>query len=343
MIDLRSDTKTLPTPDMRAFIAEAPLGDDVAGEDPTVNELEEVAARLVGKEAALLVVSGTMGNLVSIYAQTRPGQELICHHLAHIYHYERSGLAAVCGLLVRPLTGQYGVLEPDAVAALYSPCDIHRQDVGLLCLENTHNNCGGTCLSVAQTQAVAEVAHAHGTLVHLDGARIFNAAVALGVSAAELAAPVDSLTFCFAKGLGAPAGSMVCGSAEFIQRAREARKLFGGGLRQAGIIAAGGLYALRHHVERLADDHAHARLIAETLAACPQVEIDLDSVQTNIIFFRLRPGPLTATELCRRLGEYEIVCGARADGMVRFVTHLDVSREQAESVCEALRQVLGHG
>jgi threonine aldolase len=342
MIDLRSDTKTLPTVAMREFMARAPLGDDVAGEDPTVNELEEYAARLVGTEAALFVVSGTMGNLVSIYAHTRPGEELICHDQAHIYHYERSGLAAVCGLLVRPLSGRYGVLDPAAVAALYGPPDLHRQPIGLLCLENTHNNCGGTCLSPTQTRAVAAVAQSHGTRVHLDGARIFNAAVALGVSVAELVAPVDSVTFCFAKGLGAPAGSVVCGSAEFIQRAREARKLFGGGLRQAGIIAAGGLYALHHHLPRLADDHAHAQLIAETLAALPAVEIDLDSVQTNIIFFRLTDGPFTADELCLKLGELGILCSARPDGLIRFVTHLDISSAQATEVCQALQQVFAH-
>jgi threonine aldolase len=341
MIDLRSDTKTLPSPEMREAIANAVLGDDVSREDPTVNALEEMSAALLGKEAALLVCGGTMGNLVSIYAQSRPGLELICHDKAHIYHYERGGFAAVCGMLVRPVGGDYGIVAPEAVAALFpAKPDLHRQNIGLVCLENTHNNCGGTCLTAAQTAAVADVAHAHGVPLHIDGARIFNAAVALGVPARDLAAPADSITFCCSKGLGAPAGSIVCGSAEFIQRAREARKLFGGGMRQAGIIAAGCKYALEHNLERLAQDHAHARQIATTLAECPGVTVDLQSVQTNIIFFAVHREDLTAPMLCERLERYGIVCGARDDHSIRFVTHLDVSDADTDTVCQALREVL---
>lgn len=340
MIDLRSDTKTLPSPEMREAIANALLGDDVAGEDPTVNELEATCAAMLGKEAGLLVNGGTMGNLVSIYAHTRPGQELACHDKAHIYHYERGGFAAVCGLLARPLPGCYGVFEPETVEGLYTRQDIHRQDVGLLCLENTHNNCGGTCVTAAQTAAVADIAHAHGTKVHIDGARIFNAAIALGVSARELVAPVDSITFCFSKGLGAPVGSVVCGPTDLVQRAREARKMLGGGMRQAGIIAAGCLYALQHNVERLAEDHAHARQIAETLAGCGGVTVDLESVQTNIIFFSLNREDLTAPALCEKLDRFGIVASARNDHDIRFVTHLDVSQEDTEIVCGALREIL---
>ena len=341
MIDLRSDTKTLPSPAMREAIASAHLGDDVAGEDPTTNELETRCAALLGKEAGLLVTGGTQGNLVSIYAQTRPGQELICHELAHIYHYERGGFAAVCGLLARPVSGRYGVVAPETVAAMYTKQDIHRADVGLLCLENTHNNCGGTCLTATQTAAAAEVAHAHGTLVHIDGARLFNAQVALGVPAAELAAPADSVTFCFSKGLGAPVGSMVCGSREFITNARAARKLFGGGMRQSGIVAAGCLYALENNIERLADDHRHARQLAEALAACPGVLIDLPSVQTNILYFDVKREDITAPELCARLGERGIAAGARSETNIRFVTHLDVSDEDTNAVCSALKDILG--
>ena len=341
MIDLRSDTKTLPSPEMREAIAQAELGDDVAREDPTVNALEEMSAALLGKEAALLVCGGTMGNLVSIYAQSRPGLELICHDKAHIYHYERGGFAAVCGMLARPVPGDYGVPASEALAALFpAKQDLHRQDIGLVCLENTHNNCGGTCLTAAQTAAVADIAHGHGVPVHIDGARIFNAAIALGVPAKDLAAPADTITFCCSKGLGAPAGSIVCGSAEVVQRAREARKLFGGGMRQAGIIAAGCKYALEHNVERLAQDHAHARQMAETLAACPGIEIDLASVQTNIIYFAVRRDDMTAPALCERLGRHGIACGARDDHTIRFVTHLDVSDEDTQVVCDALREVL---
>lgn len=342
MIDLRSDTKTLPSPEMREAIATAELGDDVSGEDPTVNALQEMSAELVGKEAALLVCGGTMGNLTSIYAQTSPGQELICHEQAHIYHYERSGFAAVCGLLVRPLPGKYGVLDPEMLEALFpARPDVHRNSIGLVCLENTQNNCGGTCLTPEETAAAAEVAHCHGARVHIDGARLFNAAVALGVSAKDLAAPADSVTFCCSKGLGAPVGSIVCGSAEFIQHVREARKLFGGGMRQAGIIAAGCQYALEHNIERLADDHAHARRIAETLAECPGIEIDLNSVQTNIIYFSVNRDDMTAPELCRRLERYGILSGARNDTLIRFVTHLDVSDDDTAVVCEGLREILG--
>jgi len=341
MIDLRSDTKTLPSAAMREAIANAELGDDVSGEDPTVNALEKMSAALLGKEAALLVCGGTMGNLVSIYAQSRPGQELVCHEKAHIYHYERGGFAAVCGMLARPVGGEYGVIAPETLEAVFpNKRDLHRQDIGLVCLENTQNNCGGTCLTAAETAAAADVAHAHGALVHIDGARIFNAAVALGVSASELAAPADSITFCCSKGLGAPAGSIVCGSADFIQRAREARKLFGGGMRQAGIIAAGCKYALEHNLERLAQDHANARRIAETLAACPGIEIDLASVQTNILFFAVRRDDMTAPELCHKLEGYGIVSGARDEHLIRFVTHLDVSDEDTTAVCEGLREVL---
>lgn len=341
MIDLRSDTKTLPSPEMFEAIRSAPLGDDVVGEDPTVNALEERCARLLGKEAGLLVTGGTMGNLVSIYAHTRPGQELICHELAHIYHYERGGLAAVCGLLARPVAGAYGAITPETIAGMYTPADIHRQEIGLLCLENTHNCCGGTCLTAEQTAAAAAVAHEHGTLVHIDGARIFNAQVALGVPAAELAAPADSLTFCFSKGLGAPIGSIVCGTREFVTRARAARKMFGGGMRQAGIIAAGCLYALDHNIDRLAQDHAHARQIAQTLAACPGVEIDLPSVQTNIMYFDVKRDDLTAPDLCRKLGEQGIAASARSATNIRFVTHLDISDSDTDLICSVLKDVLG--
>lgn len=326
---------------MRVAIANADLGDDVAGEDPTANELERLSATLLGKEAACLVTSGTQGNLTSIYAQTRPGEELVCHEAAHINSYERGGFAAVCGLLSRPLPGRHGALDADALRALFTRRpDIHYQRISLVCLENTHNACGGTCLTAEQIGAVADVAHEFGARLHMDGARIFNAQVALGVPAAELVAKADTVTFCFSKGLGAPVGSVVCGSAETIQRVREARKLFGGALRQAGIIAAGGLYALQHHVARLAEDHAHARRIAEVLAASRGVEVDLDTVQTNIIYFAVRRDDLTAPQLCDRLAEYGIRASARDDHSIRFVTHLDISDAATELICQALQQAL---
>lgn len=341
MIDLRSDVKTLPTAAMRVAIANADLGDDMSGEDPTVNELETLCAELMGKEAAVLVTSGTQGNLVSIYAQTRPGLELVCHELAHIYHYERGGFAAACSLLARPFPGKYGMIDPDALRRhLSRQPDQHHQEVGLVCLENTHNVCGGTCLTAEQIGAVADVAHEFGVPVHIDGARIFNAALALGVPARDLVAKADSITFCFSKGLGAPIGSIVCGSAAFIKHAREARKLFGGALRQAGIIAAGGLYALENHIDRLAADHAHALRIAETLAARPGIVVDLESVQTNIIYFEVQRADLTAPQLCERLAEYDIKAAARDDHGIRFVTHLDISPADTDLICQALEETL---
>lgn len=340
MIDLRSDTKTLPTPEMYEAIVNAKLGDDVAQEDPTVNELEEYSARLLGKEAGLLVTGGTQGNLISMYAQTRPGQEVICHEQAHIYHYERSGLAALCGLMPRILPGTHGAFDPENVERLYAKKDIHRQDIALLCLENTHNLCGGTCVAATQTADIAEVAHRHGTRVHIDGARLFNAQVALDVPAAALVAPVDSVTFCFSKGLGAPVGSMICGSADFIQRAREARKLFGGGMRQAGIIAAGALYALQHNVSRLADDHANARRIAETLAACPGITVDLTSVQTNIVYFSVNRPDLDAAKLVQKLKDEQVLCSTSYGDRIRMVTHLGISDSDTATVCQVIKELL---
>lgn len=341
MIDLRSDTKTLPTPQMREAMMRAEVGDDVEGEDPTVNRLEETCAELLGKEAGLFVSSGTQGNLVSMMAATRPGQMLICHDLAHIVIYEQGGLARICGLLLRGLPGKYGVLDPVQVHETILPDNIHCAPLGLVELENTHNNCGGTCLTAAQTAAVAQVAHDHGAALHVDGARIFNAAAALGVPVTELVASADSVQLCFSKGLGAPIGSMVVGGKEFIGTARRARKLVGGGMRQAGVIAAAALVALEEGIPRLPEDHANARRIAQTLAGLPGISLDLDSVQTNIIVFSVEREDMTAPELCRRLAGHGIRAGARAARAIRFVTHRDVSAADTNVVCGALREELG--
>ncbi len=340
MIDLRSDVKTLPTELMRQSIFEAELGDDMAGEDPTVKALETKAAELMGMEAALLVTSGVQGNLVSMLAHTQPGQKIILHDQAHILHYERAGLARVAGLLAHLLPGPYGTLDPAAVEEAIWPPDLHRAATGLVALENTHNRAGGTCLSVEQTEAICAVAHQHGVPVHIDGARIFNAAVALGVEARKLAAPADSIMFCFSKSLGAPIGSMVCGNTDFIQRAREARKLLGGAMRQAGIIAAPALVALEHELPRLAEDHEKARRIATTLSRLPGVQIDMATVQTNIIIFELHREDMTAPELCQRLADYDINAIPQSDVRIRFVTHRDISIEDTERVCAALSEVL---
>ncbi len=339
-IDLRSDTKTLPSDLMRKAMANAQVGDDVAGEDPTVNALEARAAELLGKEAALFVTSGTQGNLVSVLAHTQPGQKIIFEQDAHIFHYERGGLARIAGLLAHPLPGHHGAMDPADVEEAIWPQEAHRAPTGLIALENTHNRAGGTCLSVEQTEAVCEVAHRHGVPVHIDGARIFDAAVALEVPACQLAAPADSITFCLSKSLGAPVGSLVCGSGEFIARAREFRKILGGGMRQAGIIAAAGLVALEHELPRLHEDHEKARQIAETLQELPGVHLDITTVQTNMVRFELRREDMSAQELCARLADYGINAIAQDGTRIRFVTHRDISFADAERVCTALREVL---
>lgn len=341
MIDLRSDTKTLPTPAMREAMMRAEVGDDMSQEDPTVCRLEEMSAQLLGREAGLFVTSGTQGNLVSMMTHTRPGQMLICHELAHIVIYEQGGLARICGLLLNPLPGPHGVLDPCDLEAAFPPDDLHRARPGLVELENTHNNCGGTVLTKQQIDAAADVAHAHGVPLHIDGARIFNAAVALNVPAAQLTAGADSVQFCFSKGLGAPVGSMVVGTRAFIDEARRARKVLGGAMRQAGVIAAAAIVALEEGIPLLAADHAHARQIAQTLAALPGVEIDMDTVQTNILFFRVCRPDLTAPQLCDRLAQYDVKASARDAQTIRFVTHRDISAADTDVVCGALREILG--
>ncbi len=340
MIDLRSDTKTLPSPRMREAMMTAEVGDDVTGDDPTVNHLEALCAELLGKEAGLFVTSGTQGNLVSMMAHTLPGQMLICHEQAHIVVYEQGGLARICGLLLHVLPGKHGFVDPACLEQAVPPDDLHRTPLGLVELENTHNNCGGTVLSRAQVDATAQVAHRHGVPLHIDGARIFNAATALGIPARELVAGADSVQFCFSKGLGAPVGSMVVGPADFISRARRARKVLGGGMRQAGVVAAAALVALEEGIPLLSADHANARRIAETLAALPGVELDLASVQTNIIIFNVCREDITGPELCDRLAQYGIAAAARTLQTIRFVTHRDVSADDTALICRALREVL---
>src|SRR5215472_48552 len=271
VIDLRSDTLTMPTPEMRRAMAEAELGDDVFREDPTVNRLQEMAAERMGKEAALLVTSGTQGNLVGILSHTQRGDEIIVGDQSHVFHYEVAGAAVVGSLQLRTVRNIDGMLDPAEVEAAIRPQDVHAPRTGVVCLENTHNRNGGAPLSASHTKAVADVAHRHGVLVHLDGARVFNAAVALDVDVRELTAPVDSVTFCLSKGLAAPVGSVLCGSKDYVETARKYRKMLGGGMREAGIIAAAGIVALTTMVDRLAEDHANARLIADRLAEIPGI------------------------------------------------------------------------
>jgi len=339
IIDLRSDTVTLPTEEMLEAIRNARLGDDGFGEDPTVNELEALAAKKMGKEAALLVPSGTQGNLVSILSHTKRGDEVILEADAHIYHYELGGLSAIAGVLPRLVKGEMGVPAPEDVEETIRPSDPIFPKTTLLCLENTHNLAGGTCMTPSQTRKLCEVAAKHGLNVHLDGARIFNAAVALGVDVRELVAPVDSVMFCLSKGLSAPVGSLVVGSSSFIDRARRMRKMLGGGMRQAGIIAAAGLVALEKMVDRLREDHANARLLAEGLAKIDGIKIDLRRVQTNIVMFDVSELGLTGREFVEMLLNYGVKALTLRGNVIRMVTHRGIVREDILETLDAVNEI----
>lgn len=338
-VDLRSDTVTLPTPEMRRAMAEAELGDDVFGEDPTVNRLEELAAERLGKEAAVLVTSGTQGNLVGVLSHTQRGDEVIVGDQAHIYHYEVAGAAVVGALQLRPVRNVDGMLDPDEVEAAIRPPNVHHPRTSLVCIENTHNRNGGAVLDASQIHAIAAVAHRHGISVHLDGARIFNAAVALGVDVRTLAAEVDSVTFCLSKGLAAPVGSVLCGSKEYVETARKYRKMLGGGMRQAGIIAAAGIVALNTMVDRLAEDHENARVLAEGLADLPGVVLDPKKVRTNIVIFDVT-APIGASGLVAGLRERGVLCNVAGPGRIRMVTHFGIARADVQRAVVAARDVL---
>ena len=335
VVDLRSDTLTVPTQAMREAMARAEVGDDVWEEDPTVRRLEEMAARRTGKETALFVSSGTQGNLVSVLAQTRPGQEAVLDADSHIFNYEGAGAAVFGGVQTLPVKTQRGFLTPEQVREHIRPNNIHIPMTGLVCLENTHNRHGGTCCTPEEIGAVADVAHSAGVRVHLDGARLFNAAVALRRPARDFCRSVDSVTFCLSKGLAAPIGSIVCGSAEFVASARRVRKMLGGGMRQAGIIAAAGIVALDKMVDRLADDHRNARTLAEGIAKLPGVKIDLASVQTNIVIFH-HP---RAQELVAGCAARKVKIHAIAPTSIRCVTHKDVDADDITRTLEALREI----
>ncbi|MFC1915423.1 low-specificity L-threonine aldolase [Chloroflexota bacterium] len=323
IIDLRSDTITLPTEEMRRAMFEAELGDDVYGEDPTVNRLEKMAAQMMGKEAALFTPSGTMSNLIAVLTQTRPGDEIILGSEAHMLWYEVGGASTLGGVIMRTLPNdEDGRIAPDAIEKTIRPGEIHHPPTTLLCLENTHNRCGGAVLTLEYTLAVAGLAHKHGLRVHLDGARIFNAAVALKVPASDLARSVDSVSFCLSKGLSAPVGSLLCGTLEFVERARKWRKMLGGGMRQAGVIAAAGLVALREMVGRLAEDHDNARRLAQGLALIPGFTVSAEKVQSNIISFEFPAATPDFRQKAEALGVKFLYRGERR---VRAVTNRMVS------------------
>jgi threonine aldolase len=339
VIDLRSDTVTRPTAKMRAAMAEAVVGDDVYQEDPTVNRLEARAAEVFGREAALFVPTGTMGNQVAIRLHTRHGHEIVCESRAHVMDWEMGMTAAFSGCTLRTVTADRGVLTWDKVReAIFQDVHFHAS-TGLICIENTHMASGGTVMPVGTVREICDGAHALGLPVHLDGARVFNAAAALGVSVAELTHGFDTVMFCLSKGLGAPVGSMVVGTAEAMGRARNIRKSLGGGMRQAGVLAAAGLIALEEMPARLGEDHANARVLAEAVAAHGVAEIDLESLRTNMVVFRLRTGP-DAASFCVALKAMGVAAGALGPRVVRFVTHFDVSREECEQAAKVAGQLL---
>jgi len=339
VIDLRSDTVTKPTPEMRAAMAAAEVGDDVYGEDPTINKLEQRAAEIFAREAAIFVPTGSMGNLIGLRLHTQQGQEVICESQAHILDWEMAMMAAFCGCIPRTVAAERGVLTWAKIAPAIAPKIYYRAQTGLIWLENTHNIAGGIVTPLPVLEEIWAGARAAGLPTHLDGARVFNAAAALGVSVAELTRGFDTVMFCLSKGLGAPVGSMLVGSAENIARARAFRKALGGGMRQAGVLAAAGIIALEKMPWRLHEDHANARLLAMAVAGCDAVEIDLDAVQTNIVIFRLRNGG--AADLVAALKSQGVLCSAIGPDAVRLVTHFDVSRAQCEQAAEMLVRVLG--
>ena len=338
MIDLRSDTITRPTPAMRRAMAEADVGDDVLGDDPTVLALEARTADLLGKEAAVYMPSGTMTNQVAIRAWTEPGDEIILEASAHSYFYESGGPAALSGVMCRLIEGRRGLFTGDQVRGVLRPANEHFPRTKLVCVENTHNRGGGTVWPLQQVADVVAVAREAGLRTHLDGARLWNAAVAAGVPEGDYAAHFDSVSVCFSKGLGAPVGSALAGDGEFIARARRFRKMFGGGMRQAGILAAGALYALEHHRDRLAEDHANARHLAEGLADLPGVDIDPTTVETNIVM--VGTTAVAAPDLVQRLEAAGVLVLPRDAKTIRAVTNLDTSAGQIEDALAAFAKVL---
>jgi len=341
IIDLRSDTFTRPTPAMRRAMYEAEVGDDVFGEDPTVNRLEALAAERMGKEAGLFVASGTMGNLVSLLAHCGRGDEAIVGDQAHTYIYEQGGMAALGGIQPRVVRNQPdGTLDLAEVAAAIRGENIHFPISRLVAVENTHNRCGGAPLTPAYMAALGALAREHGLRVHVDGARIFNAAVALGVDARALVADADSVSFCLSKGLGAPVGSVVCGEREFVARARRARKVVGGGMRQAGVIAAAGIVALEQMVDRLAEDHANAETLAAGLAELPGVEVPAVLARTNILYFNVAREDIDAATLAARVAEQGVRVLDLDPRRVRAVTNYHVTAADIQIALKAFRAVL---
>ncbi|RYY49431.1 MAG: low-specificity L-threonine aldolase [Chitinophagaceae bacterium] len=336
--DLRSDTFTKPGPGMLEAMLKAQVGDDVFGEDPTVNALEAFTAQIFGMEAGLFCPTGTMTNQIAIKCHTQPGNEVICDKTSHVYIYEGGGIAFNSGCQVKPIDGERGMINADQVSEAINPDDVHKASTALVTLENTANRGGGSCYDIQEIQRIKEVCLTHNLRLHLDGARLFNALVSREEKTGQYGELFDSISICLSKGLGAPVGSILLGNESFIKKARRIRKVFGGGMRQAGYLAAAGLYALENNIDRLQDDHNHAHQIAEILMGKNFVGKMLP-VQTNIIIFELVGERFTAKSFCDRLAENGILCLPISDSQVRMVTHLDIDKEMVKDLIELLEHL----
>ncbi len=342
IIDLRSDTVTQPTPAMREAMAKAIVGDDVYGEDPTVNRLQEIASELTGKEAALYVVSGTMGNVAATLAHTQRGDEMICGLKSHIYRNEQGAMAALAGVQARPLEEEYdGTLDIQKIESAIQISDDHHPITRVVAIENSHNICGGVPISPAYIESLGKLTLQYGLRLHLDGARLFNAAAALGVSAKDLVGPADSVSICLSKGLCAPVGSVLCGDAEFIHRARRARKVLGGGMRQAGVLAAAGIIALTDMPARLVVDHQNATLLAKSLAALPGISLERNSASTNMVYFQLDEDvAYSGHEVSSSLKQEGVLLDLVSTRGFRAVTHYEINSDMIEHTVQVLNQVI---
>jgi len=325
---------------MREAMSNAEVGDDVYQEDPTVNRLEELAAKKLGKEAALFVPSGTMGNLIAVLTHCQRGDEVILEMDSHIYYYEVGSISAVAGVIPRLIVGDKGILNPKDIKRALREENLHYPKTTLICLENTHNRAGGTIIPPEVTEEICQLAHQRNIQVHLDGARVFNATIALNINPALLAKNVDSVMFCLSKGLSAPVGSILAGSKEFIQRARKNRKMLGGGMRQAGILASAGIIAIENMVERLEDDHKNARILGEGLADIGGIKVDLETVQTNMVNFDLQELGMDTFQFLPKLTEYNILGSPRPPTKVRLVTHYGISEEDIYTTIKAIKEIV---
>jgi len=339
--DLRSDTFTKPGKEMRQVMANAEVGDDVFGEDPTVNKLQDIVAEMTGKEAGLFVASGTMGNQVAVNTLTQPGQEVILDANAHIFFYEAGAPALLSGVQLRPVKSSNGILTAEEIEPAIRADNIHFPPTSLICLENTLNRAGGRIFPLEEIKKIRLLADKHGIKMHLDGARLWNASIAAGIPLHEYGKYFETMSLCFSKGLGAPVGSIVVGDSKTIDRARRYRKIYGGGMRQAGIIAAGALYAVENNFKRLTEDHKRAKILAETINSLNGFEVNLDSVQTNIVIVTVTRKDLTAENVADMLAEKEVLVLALGERMLRLVTHLDVSEEEVLYAADVLKELFG--